>query len=169
MWEFACGNTFGALAFTSYGGFWMSFAVIFVPFFNVSPAYLTDVPEFLQAIGHYLICTALFSLVIHVLGWFVFSTILTVGTIRSSVALCGLFLIVAMTFLTLAIGYYRNSDESFIKAGGYLGLIGSVLAFYNAFAVVWNVENSFFQLPVGEFPWAEHVRQHVGPRSWSRT
>src|SRR3954447_15871005 len=25
MWEFAKGNTFGALAFSSYGGFWLSF------------------------------------------------------------------------------------------------------------------------------------------------
>ena len=25
MWEFAKGNTFGAVAFSSYGAFWMSF------------------------------------------------------------------------------------------------------------------------------------------------
>jgi len=29
MWEFAVGNTFGATALSSYGGFWMSFGVIF--------------------------------------------------------------------------------------------------------------------------------------------
>lgn len=86
------------------------------------------------------------------------------ATVRSSVAFFGLFSIVATTFLMLAVGYYRNSDENFIKAGGYLGLIGSVLAFYNAFAAVWNVEKSFFDLPVGEFPWAEKSRIHVGSR-----
>jgi succinate-acetate transporter protein len=31
MWEFAAGNTFGATAFSSYGGFWISFALIFIP------------------------------------------------------------------------------------------------------------------------------------------
>ena len=31
MWEFACGNTFGATAFSSYGGFWISFAVCLSP------------------------------------------------------------------------------------------------------------------------------------------
>jgi succinate-acetate transporter protein len=56
MWEFAAGNTFGALAFTSYGGFWISFACIFIPFFNVAGAY-TDKSEFASALGHYLICT----------------------------------------------------------------------------------------------------------------
>jgi succinate-acetate transporter protein len=31
MWEFAAGNTFGATAFSSYGGFWISFALILIP------------------------------------------------------------------------------------------------------------------------------------------
>jgi succinate-acetate transporter protein len=57
MWEFATGNTFGALAFTSYGAFWISFAVIFIPFFNVAAAY-TDPTEFTDALGHYLICSS---------------------------------------------------------------------------------------------------------------
>lgn len=29
MWEFAVGNTFGATAFSSYGGFWLSFGCIY--------------------------------------------------------------------------------------------------------------------------------------------
>src|SRR3954470_22413868 len=32
MWEFRTGNTFGAVAFTSYGAFWLSFAAL-VQFF----------------------------------------------------------------------------------------------------------------------------------------
>jgi len=31
MWEFATGNTFGATALSSYGGFWLSYAVILTP------------------------------------------------------------------------------------------------------------------------------------------
>jgi uncharacterized protein len=56
MWEFACGNTFGALAFTSYGSFWFSYAIILIPFFNVIAAYGDDVTELQAALGHYLIC-----------------------------------------------------------------------------------------------------------------
>jgi len=31
MWEMATGNTFGATALSSYGGFWISFAIILTP------------------------------------------------------------------------------------------------------------------------------------------
>ncbi|RKO94430.1 GPR1/FUN34/yaaH family-domain-containing protein, partial [Blyttiomyces helicus] len=34
MWEFRCGNTFGATALSSYGGFWISFAMILSPSFG---------------------------------------------------------------------------------------------------------------------------------------
>lgn len=60
MWEFAAGNTFGALAFSSYGAFWISFACIFIPFFNVAGAY-TNPDELFAALGHYLICMHLES------------------------------------------------------------------------------------------------------------
>ncbi|CAF1651661.1 unnamed protein product [Adineta ricciae] len=35
MWEFRINNTFGATAFTSYGAFWMSFAIWFNRMNNV--------------------------------------------------------------------------------------------------------------------------------------
>ena len=59
MWEFAVGNTFGALAFSSFGPFWISFGVIFIPWFNIAGAY-TDPLEFTAALGHYLICNLSF-------------------------------------------------------------------------------------------------------------
>ncbi|KAG8738024.1 hypothetical protein FRC12_016943 [Ceratobasidium sp. 428] len=31
MWEFGIGNTFGATVFSSYGGFWISYAIILFP------------------------------------------------------------------------------------------------------------------------------------------
>jgi uncharacterized protein len=57
MWEIACGNTFGAVAFTSYGSFWISFGAIFIPSLNVASAYTNDA-EFANAVGHYLTGTA---------------------------------------------------------------------------------------------------------------
>jgi len=39
MWEFACGNTFGATAFSTYGAFWISFGCIYVPWFGILSAY----------------------------------------------------------------------------------------------------------------------------------
>eukprot|EP01033_Poteriospumella_lacustris_P001968 gene1968-1428_t len=39
MWEFKTGNTFGALAFSSYGGFWMSFAALSINAFGFLSGY----------------------------------------------------------------------------------------------------------------------------------
>ena len=53
----ANGNTFAATALTSYGGFWMSFAAIFVPWFEIESAYTATAAgtmQFPQAIGLYL-------------------------------------------------------------------------------------------------------------------
>jgi uncharacterized protein len=58
MWEFTTGNTFGAVAFTSYGAFWISFAVIFIPSFNIVAPYLAsgvDPAELSAVLGHYLL------------------------------------------------------------------------------------------------------------------
>lgn len=62
----------------------------------------------------------------------------------------------------LAVGYYLGENVACIKAGGYLGLIAALLAWYNGFAGVWNKSNSWIQLPLGQFPWAVKGRPHVG-------
>src|SRR3954451_19559844 len=56
MWEFRTGNTFGALAFTSYGAFWLSFWA-FVQF------YAAKVPaaDAGNAVGLYLIAWGIFT------------------------------------------------------------------------------------------------------------
>jgi hypothetical protein len=56
MWEFRKGNTFGALAFTSFGSFWLSFAA-FVQF--VAPQLPAASAH--QAVGLYLLAWAIFT------------------------------------------------------------------------------------------------------------
>lgn len=52
--EMAVGNTFGATALSSYGGFWISFAIILTPGgFNIADSY-TVAGEFDHALGLYL-------------------------------------------------------------------------------------------------------------------
>jgi len=50
----AVGNTFGATALSSYGGFWLSYAVILIPGFNVVAGYLPNDDELNAAISFYL-------------------------------------------------------------------------------------------------------------------
>lgn len=163
MWEFACGNTFGALAFTSYGAFWISFAAIFVPWFNIAAAtgYGNDPAQFEAAMGIYLLCIFpyCFSLTS---GWSIFTWFLVIGTLRSSIAFFGLFFTLAIAFLMLSIGWFRGQDVPFIKAGGYFGIFAALFAWYNACAGIWHEGNAFFKLPLGQFPWAEKGRASVG-------
>ena len=101
-------------------------------------------------------------------GWFIFTLFMTVATLRSSIALFGLFFTLTMAFMFLAIGYYKGADESFLKAGGWFGLITALFAWYNAVAAIWNKDNSFIVLPVGQFPWAVKGRPHVGHKPKNR-
>lgn len=101
-------------------------------------------------------------------GWGIFTLFLTIGTLRSSIAFFGLFLFLTITFILLAIGYYLNDNTNWTKAGGWFGLLTALFAWYNACAALWNPGNSFIKLPLGQFPWAEKGRPHVGrkPRDY---
>lgn len=156
MWEMAIGNTFGATALSSYGGFWIAFAIILTPGgFNIESTYLAATdgsPEmFLNALGLFL------------MGWFIFTFILLLCTLRSTVAFFSLFLSLDIAFLLLSIGYLVRTDgaptAATIKAGGFFALLAAFLAWYNALAGIADSSNSFFIIPVAHFPWSEKGRE----------
>ncbi|KAI4158712.1 MAG: hypothetical protein LQ342_007178 [Letrouitia transgressa] len=150
MWEMAVGNTFGATALSSYGGFWISFAIILTPGgFNIQEAYTSEQSEaaFLDAFGFFL------------MGWFIFTTIILLCALRSTVAFFTLFFTLDMAFLLLGIGYlHRGADGGprvpVIKAGGFFGLLAAFSAWYNALAGIADDSNSFVLIPVAHFPWS---------------
>lgn len=64
----AVGNTFGATALSSYGGFWLSFAIILTPGgFQIEEAYTKgqSATAFLDAFGFFLMVCFLPSNLIH--------------------------------------------------------------------------------------------------------
>ncbi|KAF4636198.1 hypothetical protein G7Y89_g1893 [Cudoniella acicularis] len=163
MWEMAVGNTFGATALSSYGGFWLSFAIVLTPGgFDIVAAYATtdatgkatgaNVNDFNNAFGYFL------------MGWFIFTTILLLCTLRSTVAFFMLFFTLDIAFLLLALGHLYASAEGalnikLINGGGYFGLFAAFLAWYNAFAGIADDSNSFFVIPVAHFPWSDKGRE----------
>jgi len=153
MWEMAVGNTFGATALSSFGGFWISFAIILTPGgFDIIDTYATDNgTTFNYAMGFFLF------------GWFIFTFILLMCTLRSTVAFFLLFFFLDLAFLLLAIGYTLPvagaPNPPIIKAGGYFGLFAAFTAWYNAFAGIADSSNSFFVIPVAHFPWSEKARE----------
>jgi len=134
MWEFACGNTFGATAFTSYGGFWLSYATIFIPGSGVLSAYENE-SELHSALGFYLAV------------WFIFTAIMTVGALRSNLGLVLLFFFLTMTFMFLMIGEYI-ANVNIVKAGGGLGILTAFIAYYVGAANLFSRDSSYVALPL---------------------
>ncbi|TGJ82693.1 hypothetical protein E0Z10_g6093, partial [Xylaria hypoxylon] len=152
MWEMAVANTFGATALSSYGGFWISYAIILTPSFNVLGDY-SEAADISSVLGFFLI------------GWFIFTFILLMLTLRSTVMFFLLFLTLDLAFLFLATSEFASSNGDkasavgLQKAGGVFGLFAAFLAWYNAFAGIADTSNSFFIIPVFHFPWSEKARE----------
>ncbi len=131
MWEFRTGNTFGALAFSSFGGFWLSF-------WAFEQFYAKSVPEAAlgPAVGVYLV------------GWGVFTTYMLVASLRTTAAIAVVFLLLAPTFWLLGIGEWTGTT-GLTQAGGYLGLATALAAWYASFAGVTNATFGRTVMPVG--------------------
>jgi uncharacterized protein len=131
--EFRAGNTFGATAFCSYGGFWLSIGVIFTPAFGVLTAYKGAALG--TAVGVYL------------LGWTIFTGLMFLGTLRANLALIVVFALLFVTFLVLAIGYLAGAS-GLITFGGILGILTALAAWYTALAGILASGKNMFSLPV---------------------
>ena len=124
MWEFRAGNTFGALAFSSFGCFWLA-----TGWALQNHQLLND------GFGYFLV------------GWAIFTFLGLLGTLRTSLALISVFFFLTLTFIALAIGAFAGSN-TWIQVGGWLGIITAILAWYNALAGVLSSGKAAFTLPV---------------------
>jgi uncharacterized protein len=120
MWEFRTGNTFGAVAFSSFGAFWISYFVLVT--FNAGNIPAADLGH---AVGLFL------------WAWAIFTTYMFVASLRTTGAVALVFFLLAITFILLGAG---NSGDhtNVIKWGGYVGLATAIVAWYASFAAVIN-------------------------------
>ncbi|MEN3281082.1 MAG: uncharacterized protein V7607_2222 [Solirubrobacteraceae bacterium] len=130
MWEFRTGNTFGAVAFTSYGAFWLSFWA-FVQFFEKS----VPAKDAGHAVGLFLI------------AWGIFTTYMFIASLRTTAAVSLVFILLAATFFLLGIGN-AGAHPNVIKIGGWVGLATAAAAWYASFAAVTNSTFGRTVLPV---------------------
>jgi uncharacterized protein len=112
MWEFKRNNTFGATAFTSYGAFWIAFALLVT--FNVANIAAEARPA---AIGVFLV------------AWGIFTAYMTIAATTLSRPVLVVFILLTITFFVLAIGAF-TSQPGLTVLGGYLGLLTAVAAWY---------------------------------------
>src|SRR5450759_371380 len=130
MWEFKKANTFGALAFTSYGAFWMSFA---------GYVYIIA-PKIPAAARHE--TAGLF-----LLAWTIFTLYMLLAALRVNGAVALVFLVLEVTFILLTVGNLYNKTN-IIHMGGDLGIITAFLAWYASMAGVVNATWKKTVLPV---------------------
>jgi succinate-acetate transporter protein len=112
MWEFQRKNTFGATAFSSYGAFWIAFAVLVNFHVGSIPAEARP-----MAVGMFL------------LAWSIFTTYMTVAALALSRPVQVVFVILAITFWVLTIGAF-TSQAGVTMFGGYLGILTAIAAWY---------------------------------------
>jgi len=125
--EFRQGNTFGATAFCSYGGFWLALGFVLLPPTGLAAALVTA-------------ATIHQALTVFLLGWTIFTGLMLIATFRISGALVIVFALLFLTFLALTIGEgvtAGGSDGStWTQIGGWLGIITAIAAWYAALAGV---------------------------------
>lgn len=132
MWEFRTGNTFGATAFTSFGAFWISFALLEVFFADRIPE-----AEFDLYLGWTLI------------AWAIFTSYMYIASFKVTGAVNVVFLLLATTFYLLGLGDVTGT-EIVTQIGGFVGLVTALAAWYASFAIVTNETFRQKVLPVKE-------------------
>ena len=118
-WDFKNGNTFGGVAFTSYGLFWWSFA-LFVVLFQGKDAG--------NEVAWYLLL------------WGIFTFFMWIGTLRGARPVMIVFLLLWITFVVLAAGGFNNdpAGSGLTQIGGYVGMLTAIAAFYAAARTIIN-------------------------------
>jgi len=148
MWEFKTGNTFGAVAFSSYGGFWMGYAALFIDAFGFLDAYAGQ--------GRQLDM----DLAVFLLAWSIFSGLMTIAAHRTTFVLMFLLFLVHLTFLMLSIHHFCGSRFPIVQqTGGCFGILAAFTAWYAAFASFFTSKTSLFQLPLWPM---DDIWRHLG-------
>ena len=127
--EFRKGNTFGTLAFTSYGAFWLS--LVFLILLPLGSPALT--PDDL-------------SMAAYLIMWGLFTFIMFFGTLKANRALQTVFLSLAILFFLLAAA---RSIPALLPVAGLEGIFCGFSAFYLSLAEVLNETHKRTVLPIG--------------------
>ena len=143
--EFRKGNTFGMVAFTSYGLFWWSYVFLnMLPRIGfLSPSYAAPSNE---------------STMAYFFMWGLFTLIMFFGTLKTNRALQVVFMTLAILFFLLTIrsglqayaSMTAKDVELFSRVIGIEGIFTGFSAFYLALAEVLNEVHGRTVLPIGQ-------------------
>jgi succinate-acetate transporter protein len=151
MWEFRNRNVFGATAFSTYGGFWLSLGIFVVLAVNTKLGGLLKGTDLNNSLAWFLFAFAVFNL--YMLLW----------SSRVNGAVFAVFLTLQITEVLLAIGFWvgahrgiplaSGADDGWIKAGGWAGVITAATAWYASAGLVLKGMAGRAILPIGAPLW----------------
>lgn len=133
MWEFRNRNVFGATAFSTYGGFWIGLGLWAL---LVAPKAASPVAAN------------------HDIGWIllafaIFNTYMLMWSMAVNTAVFAVFLTLEATEIILFAGLFAG-NANVVKAGGYVGVLTALVAWYTSSAGVFNGMRGRPVVPVGK-------------------
>ncbi len=138
MWEMKSGNTFGYVAFSTYGTFWIAYALL-----------VWTLGAGILSIGGGSAASDAIAIFLTMFG--VFTFYMWIASFKTNWALWTVFLLLWITFFILGIGNFENSSNV-VVAGGYVGILTAIAAFYTSAALVINSTFGKSVAPVGGKP-----------------
>jgi uncharacterized protein len=147
MWAFREGNTFAAVAFSSYGGFWISF-VFLLQFF---------LPETIKGAGA---LGADHSIALYLFCWGFFTFYMWIASFRTTVAVNLVFLTLWVAYGLLGWGMLGSGHTTITHIGGYVTTACAVIAWYTSAALVINETHGRTLLPVVPLTGRTAIAQH---------
>ncbi|MDR1449310.1 MAG: acetate uptake transporter [Propionibacteriaceae bacterium] len=131
--EFFRNNLFGALAFCSYGGFWLAYWHI-----GAHPEFFESAAPGLKAQG----------VGVFLLGWTIFTAYMLIAVSRVNIGLTVTFALLFIAFVALTAGDLAGAAGA-TRLGGWFGLGAALAAWYCSFAGVFNSTAGRTVLPLG--------------------
>jgi len=151
MWEFRNRNVFGATAFSTYGGFWLSLGV-FEVLRSTSSGFTSLTPDVYNALAWFLLAFAIFN------------TYMLLWASRLNLATFAVFLALEITELLLVIGFFRlahGNSAYMLHVGGWSGIVTALVAWYASAAGVVNGMSPKTVVPVGKALWGKQPLTHA--------
>jgi succinate-acetate transporter protein len=130
LFEMRKGNTFGFTAFSSYGAFWLFYALLVL----------------LKSIG--IINPPAIAIGTALVLWGMFTFYMWIPTLTMNLSLNLTFLFLWLAFFILGAGDITG-NISFTQVGGYIGFLTAGFAAYTSFAIVTNSVIGPVTIPLG--------------------
>lgn len=135
--EYGNGNNFGYSAFTTYGAFWISLAVMLIA------NKLNFYPTMKEDMGYFLIAFTLYTFIVWIASWCV------------SIVLCIVFFLLLLGFILLDVEHFVSDHpvaENFKRAAGWVLLFCALGAWYCMAHVIYKDMFAADIVPVGPAP-----------------